>query len=157
VWSFVVFQVPKNLAPICDQLLELIPPVQLIGGKAEPWTIEVQIPAALRSRKRAANERQYGLCRMTLPGLSIPVALDQRRKIMRNLLIPVLGLALGCVVLGPASSIANAAAYGGSATQAATHAMKPKNVAYTTHGKACHATKSHSCKPARKAAHKHTT
>jgi len=76
---------------------------------------------------------------------------------MRNLLIPVLGLALGCVFVGPTSSIANAAAYGSSATHTAkTHTMKPKNVAYTTHGKACHATKSHSCKPARKA-HKHTT
>jgi len=73
---------------------------------------------------------------------------------MRNLLIPVLGLALGCVFAGPTSSIANAATYGSQATHATTHTMKPKSVAYTTHGKACHATKTHSCKPARKA-HKH--
>ena len=75
---------------------------------------------------------------------------------MRNLLIPVLGLALASLFAGPTSSIANAATYGSSATHAATHAMKPKNMAYTSHGKVCHATKGRPCKPARKA-HKHTT
>ena len=53
-------------------------------------------------------------------------------------------------------NIANAAAYSSSVTHAATHTMKPKSVAYTTHGKACHATKTHSCNPAQKA-HKHAT
>jgi hypothetical protein len=40
---------------------------------------------------------------------------------MRNLLIPVLGLALGCVFAGPTSSIVNAATYGSSATHATTY------------------------------------
>jgi hypothetical protein len=72
---------------------------------------------------------------------------------MRILLIPVLGLTLACAFAGPTSSIAAAATYGTSATK---HTMKPKTVAYTSHSKVCHSTKTHSCKPARKA-HKHAT